>query len=128
MPASKLHSRPGSIVRSAKRRYLNYSEADFEARRGDTLHQWGWNLARRRGPKLVKFHPHLCNNKGIGPPKLIFLLRFDQNVEYKRPAGAYLLRDFHKIGRVCNPFQDALAVIISLDLLKGLQSYRYGGF
>ena len=34
--------------------------------------------------------------------------------------------DFHKICRVCRPFQDALAVKISLDLLKGLQSY--GGF
>ena len=59
-------------------------------------------------------------------PKLIFLLKFDQNVEYKRPAGAYPLRDFHKICRVCTPFQDVLAVTISLDLLKGLQSY--GGF
>jgi len=53
-------------------------------------------------------------------------MRFDQNVEYKRPAGAYPLRDFHKICRVCTPFQDALAVKISLDLLKGLWSY--GGF
>ena len=52
-----------------------------------------------------------------------FLLRFDQNVEYKRPAGAYPLRYFHKICRLCTPFQDALAVKISLHLLKGLQSY-----
>jgi len=58
--------------------------------------------------------------------KLKFLLRFDQNVEYKRPAGAYPLRDFHKICRVCASFQDALGVKISLDLLKGLWSY--GGF
>ena len=49
-----------------------------------------------------------------------FLLRFDQNVEYKRPAGAYPLRDFHKICRVRTSFQDALGVKISLDLLKGL--------
>jgi len=55
-----------------------------------------------------------------------FLLRFDQNVVYKCPAGAYPLRDFHKICRVCTPFQDASAVKISLDLLKGLWSY--GGF
>jgi len=58
--------------------------------------------------------------------QLKFLLRFDQNVEYKRPAGAYILRDFHKICRVCTPFQYALGVIISLDLLKGL--WIYGGF
>ena len=62
----------------------------------------------------------------IGFSKLIFSLTFDQNVEYKRPAGAYPLRDFHKICRVCTPFQAALAVKIRLDLLEGLLSY--GGF
>jgi len=74
----------------------------------------------------AKFHPHRCNGKGIRPPKLKFLLRFDQNVEYKFPAGSYPLCDFHKICRVCTPFQDVFAVTISLDLLKGLWSY--GGF
>ena len=49
-----------------------------------------------------------------------YLLIFDQNVEYKRPAGAYPLRDFYKICRICTSFQDAF------DLLKGLWSY--GGF
>jgi len=34
--------------------------------------------------------------KGVGPQKLKFLLRLDQNVEYKRPTGAYPLRDFQK--------------------------------
>ena len=38
------------------------------------------------GPLLrTKFHPHRCNDKGVGPPKLKFLLRFDQNLEYKAP-------------------------------------------
>ena len=79
------------------------------------------------GPLLyAKFHPHRCNGKGIGPPKLTFLLRFDQNVEYKCLAGAYPLHDFHKICRVCTAFKDVLAVKILLDLLKGLWSY--GGF
>ena len=45
----------------------------------------------------ANFTPHLYNDKGIGPQKLKFLLRFDQNVEYKRPSGVYPLRDFHKI-------------------------------
>jgi len=63
---------------------------------------------------------------GVGRQKLKFLLRFDQNVEYKRPAGAYPLHDFHKICSVCTPFQDALGSKISLDLLEGLWSY--GGF
>jgi len=73
----------------------------------------------------AKFYPHRCNDKGIGPPKVKFLLIFDQNVEYKRPARAYPLRDFHKICS-CTSFQDALAVKVSLYLLKGLLSY--GGF
>ena len=38
----------------------------------------------------------------------------------------YPLCDFHKISRFCTPFQVALAVKISLDLLEGLWSY--GGF
>ena len=42
---------------------------------------------------------------------------------YNRLTGAYPLRDFHKICIVCTSFQDALAVKILLDLLKGLQSY-----
>jgi len=57
---------------------------------------------------------------------LEFLLKFDQNVEYKRPTGAYHLRDFHKICIICTSFQDALGVKHLLDLLKGLWSY--GGF
>ena len=77
------------------------------------------------------FHPHRCNDKGVGPPKLKFLLRFDQNVEYKRPAGVHPLRDFHKIFhkicRVCTPFQEALAVKIWLDLLEGLTGYGVMG-
>jgi len=79
------------------------------------------------GVKFGKFHPHRFNDKGVGRQKRnFFLLRFDQNVEYKRPAGAYPLRDFHKICRICTPFQDALGVKISLHLLEGLWSY--GGF
>ena len=40
------------------------------------------------GPLLhVKFHPHRCNDKGVGPPKLKFLLRFDRNVDINAPQG-----------------------------------------
>ena len=112
-------------------RYLVYSEADFEVFRsaGATRCTDGgeiWHGGGDRSLLHAKFHPHRCNDKGVGPPKLKFLLRFDQNVEYKRPAGAYPLRDFHKICRVCTSFQDALGVKIWLDLLKGLWSN--GGF
>ena len=71
----------------------------------------------------AKCHPHRFSDKGVGPQKLKLLLRLDQNVEYKRPAGAYPLRDFHKICRMCTSCQDALGFKISLDLLKGLWSY-----
>ena len=57
-------------------------------------------------------------------PKLKLLLRFDQNVEYKRPAEAYPLCDFHKICRACRTFQDALALKILLDVLRALWSYE----
>jgi len=122
----------GSIARSATGWSLIYSETDFEVFRpagGTRCTDEGeiWRGGGTKGPLLhAKFHPHRYNNKGIGPPKLTFLLKFDQNVEFKNIAGAYPLRDFHKICRVCSPFQDALAVEISLDLLKGLWSY--GGF
>ena len=88
---------------------------------------WHGEGDRSFGPLLhAKFHLHRCNDKGMGPKKLKFLLKFDQNVEYKRPT--YPLRDFHKICSICKltPFHDALAVKTSLDLLRRLWSY--GGF
>jgi len=68
----------GSIARSATRRYLSYSEADFEVfrpagatrctDRGEIWHGGG-----DLGPLLrAKFHPHRCNDKGIEPPTLNF--------------------------------------------------------
>ena len=77
----------GSIASSAKRRYklISYSKADLEAFRpagatrctdgGEIWHEVG----KEGGPKV---HPpcqisfHRCNDKGIGPQKLKFLLRF----------------------------------------------------
>ena len=129
MITAKITFITGSIARCASRRYLIYSEADFEffsPRRGDMLHRWGeiWH----GGDRLLrtKFHTHRCNDRCVGPQKLKFLLRFNQNVEHKRLAGAYPFRDFHKICKVCTPFQDALAGNIWFDLLEGLWSY--GGF
>jgi len=75
------------------------------------------------GLKFVcQISPPSVQRQGCRTPKLKFLLRFDRNGEYERPAGAYPLRDFHKICRVCTSFQDALGVKILLDLLKGLWS------
>ena len=94
----------GSIARSASRRYLVYSEADFEVFRPAEATRCtdGVKFGTEEG---AKFHPHRCNHKGVGPQKLKFLLIFDQNVEYKRPAGAYPLRDFHKLCRICTHFR-----------------------
>ena len=130
-PKIHRHLVTSSIARSASRWYLIYSEADEVFRpagaTGCTNGGEIWHGGGTEGSLLrTKFHPHRCNNKGVGPKKLKFLHRFDQNVEYKRPAGTYPLRDFHKICRVCTSFQDALGVKIWLDLLKRLWSY--GGF
>ena len=70
-------------------------------------------------------HPSV-QRQGCRTQKLNFSLRFDQNVEYRRPAVAYPLRDFHKICRFCTPFQDALSIKIRLNFLEGLWSS--GGF
>ena len=71
----------GSIAPSAKRRLFNLLRgrfSGFSPRRGDTLQ----NLAR---PLFrAKFHTHRCKDEGTGPPKLKFLLIFDQNVEQGR--------------------------------------------
>jgi len=65
----------GSIARSASRRYLIYSEADFEVFRpqGRQVAPMGVKYGVEEGtvgPLLhAKFHPHRCNGKGVGPPK-----------------------------------------------------------
>jgi len=118
---------PAALRAAQACRYLIYPEADFEVFRpaGATRCTDGVKFGMEEGNFLhAKFHPHRCNSKGVGPPKLKFLLGFDRNVEYKRPAGAYPLRDFHKICRVCTSFQEALGVKILLDLLKGLWVIR----
>jgi len=91
----------GSIARSAKRRYLSYSEADFEDFRpsGATrCTDWGESWPGGGGPEgpppPSQISLHRCNGKGIWTQKTKFLLRFDQNVEFKRPAGAYPLPYF----------------------------------
>jgi len=116
---------PAALRAAQTCRYLIYSEADFEAFRPA-----GATRCTDRGEIWLllhaKFHPHRCNDKGVGLPKLKFLLRFDRNVVFKGPTGAYPLRDFHTICRLCTPFQRALSVKILLDLLEGLWSY--GGF
>ena len=93
------------------------------------LHPCRFTIGAKFGMKVPSSMPNFTPIGAttiVGHPKLKFLLRFDRNVKYKRPAGAYPLRDFHKICRVWTLFQVALAVKIWLDLLKGLWSY--GGF
>jgi len=107
---------------------LNYSEADFEVfcPTGATRCTDGgeiWHGGRdQRSPPPCQISPLSVQRLGYRSPKLKFLRRFDQNVGYKRPTGAYPLRDFHKICRVCTPFH-VLAVKILLNLLNGLWSY-----
>jgi len=91
------------------RQMLRLAEVDFEIfapqRRHVAPMEVKFGTAEATEGPLGKFHPHQCTDKGIEPLKLKFLLRFDQNVEYKRPTGAYPLRDFHKISRICIPFR-----------------------
>jgi len=62
----------GSITCSANRRYLIYSEADFEVFRpaGATrcTDGGGVKFGTDEGTFGAKFHPpHRCNDKGVGP-------------------------------------------------------------
>jgi len=83
--------------------YLSYPEADFGfffAPQGQHVAPMGRNLARRRGPEIWS----KCGIKT--PRKGVSLARFSKN------------------SRICTPFQDALAVKISVGyLLYGLWSY-----
>ena len=86
LPGESLYYR--QHAHSAKRRYISYSEADFEV----VCPTGAKNLAQRsrpsEGPPIhAKFHPHRCNGKGIGPENLKILPKFYQTPEYKRPAG-----------------------------------------
>ena len=115
------HLLPAALRAAQTCRYLVYSEADFEVFRPA-----GATCCTDRGEIWHGSPSSVPNFTPIGATTRKFLLRFDQNVEYKCPAGAYPLRDFHKICRVCTSFLDALGAKIWLDLLKGLWSY--GGF
>jgi len=97
----------GSIARSATRRYLIYSEADFEVFRpsGVTRCTNGCEIWHGGFQISAKFHPHRCNDKGVGPQKLKFLLRFDQNVEYKRPQGRIPCAIFTKFAEFAPHFR-----------------------
>jgi len=89
----------GSIVQSARRQYLIYSEVDFEVFRptwvtrctdGGEIWRGGGDLCGggdQRSPPPRQISPPSLQQLGYRTPKLKFLLRFDQNVEHKRPAG-----------------------------------------
>jgi len=89
-----------------------YSEADFEVLRPAgatrcTDRGEMWHGGRdQRSPSHAKFHPHRCNDKGVGPQRLKFLLRFDQNVEYKLPAGRIPCAIFAKFADLVPHFRE----------------------
>jgi len=62
--------------------YLVYSEADSEVFRpaGATRCTDGGEIWHGVPLLHAKFHPHRCNDKGVGHQKLKFLLRVDRNL------------------------------------------------
>jgi len=80
---SLLHLLTGSIAGSASHRYSIYSKAHFEVFRHVAPMRVKFGIEEgtflSSMPLHAKFHPHRCNDKGVGPPKLKFLLRFDQS-------------------------------------------------
>jgi len=68
---------PAALCAAQTCRYLVYSEADFEvffALQGRHVAPMGVKFGMEEGtfgPLLhAKLHPHRCNDKGVGPPKL----------------------------------------------------------
>ena len=72
----------GSIALSAKRRYLSYSEADFEVFAPQRRHVAP--IGVKFGTEDTKLHPYRCKDKGKTE---IFLLRFAQNVNINATQG-----------------------------------------
>jgi len=106
---------PAALRAAQACRYLIYSEADFEVFRPAGATRCTdrgeiWHGLRAKFHRPCQISPPSVQRQGCRTPKLKFVLRFDQNVEYKRPAGVYPLRDFHKIYRVCIAFQDVLSI------------------
>ena len=69
----------------------------FSSRRGDTLHRWGeiWHGGRDlMSPPPCQISPPSAQRQGCRTPKLKFLLRFDQNMEYKTPRMGVSLARF----------------------------------
>ena len=102
----------------------------FFAPQGRHVASIGVKFGMEEGPSVPSYVPNFipsAQRSGYRTPKVKFLVRFDQNVEYKRPTGAYGLRDFYEFCIICNEFQDTLAVKTWMDLLKGLYT-ELGGF
>ena len=113
----------GSIALSASRRYLIYSEADFEVFRLPGATRCTDGVKFGMGEETVPNFTPSVQQQGCRTPKTeICTQNRTKCMEYK---GVSLAR-FSQICRVCTPLQDALAVKIWLDLLDGLLSY--GGF
>jgi len=93
------------------RRYLSYSVTQrpilrFFAPHGQHVALMGVKFGMEEGTACQISMPNF--DKGIGPPKLKFLLRFDHNVEYERPAGVYPLAQF---SRILQNFEQVLGCI-----------------
>ena len=78
------------------------------------------------GTVHAKLHPHRCNDKGVGLPKLKFLLTADLTEMWNinAPQGRIPCAIFTKFAEFVP--RGALGVKRLLDLLEGLWSY--GGF
>ena len=120
----------GSIARSAKRRLFKLLRGQFwgfSPRKGDILHRWSeiWHGGVTITPCQIS--PHRRNDNDIGHQTLKILLKFHQISKYKRPTGAYLLRDFLKRNLQClytvSQKSSTLTMAITLSILGGFAKF-----
>jgi len=113
---------PAALRAAQTCRYLVYSEADFEVFRtaGATHCTDGGEIWHGGGDRLrAKFHPHRCNDKGVGPPKLKFLLRFDPQgripcaifIKFAEFVPYFRVRWVLNFGRICSRGYGVMGVL-----------------
>ena len=73
------------------------------------------------GTEEGQMYPHWCNDKGVIPPKLIFL--YYNLIKMRNINAQQFFVSFSQNWDSLYPVSGVLALTISLDLLKRLMSY-----
>jgi len=71
------------------------------------------------GDLHAKFHPHRCNDRGVGPQKLKFLHRFNKNVNINAPQGRIPCAIFTKFAEFVCPVPECVSCFNLVGFTRG---------